>query len=251
MDLAKEVSRDAARGVERRQVGAGRRAMRHAAATSTSRPHVVAIDYGAKRNIFRNLVEAGARVTVLPATATLRRGDGARARRLLPLQRPRRSGRDRRICGAGDPAAARHRQAAVRHLPRPPDCSALAVGGKTAKMFQGHRGANHPVKRLADGAVEITSMNHGFAVERDGLPGQRPRNPRQPVRRQQLRARADRQAGVQRPVPPRGEPGPAGQLLSVREVRGDDAVSRTGYRRQLCSRRVILASPPAPRRATA
>jgi carbamoyl-phosphate synthase small subunit len=47
---------------------------------------------------------------------------------------------------------------------------ALAVGGKTAKMFQGHRGANHPVKHLADGAVEITSMNHGFAVERQGLP---------------------------------------------------------------------------------
>ena len=44
---------------------------------------------------------------------------------------------------------------------------ALAVGGKTAKMFQGHRGANHPVKRLADGQVEITSMNHGFAVERE------------------------------------------------------------------------------------
>jgi carbamoyl-phosphate synthase small subunit len=48
---------------------------------------------------------------------------------------------------------------------------ALAVGGKTSKMFQGHRGANHPVKRLADGRVEITSMNHGFAVEREGLPG--------------------------------------------------------------------------------
>jgi carbamoyl-phosphate synthase small subunit len=47
---------------------------------------------------------------------------------------------------------------------------ALAVGGRTAKMFQGHRGANHPVKRLADGQVEITSMNHGFAVERQGLP---------------------------------------------------------------------------------
>ena len=47
---------------------------------------------------------------------------------------------------------------------------ALAVGGKTAKMFQGHRGANHPVKRLEDGRVEITSMNHGFAVEREGLP---------------------------------------------------------------------------------
>jgi carbamoyl-phosphate synthase small subunit len=48
---------------------------------------------------------------------------------------------------------------------------ALAVGGKTSKMFQGHRGANHPVKRLADGQVEITSMNHGFAVERGGMPG--------------------------------------------------------------------------------
>jgi carbamoyl-phosphate synthase small subunit len=48
---------------------------------------------------------------------------------------------------------------------------ALAVGGRTSKMFQGHRGANHPVKRLSDGQVEITSMNHGFAVEREGLPG--------------------------------------------------------------------------------
>ena len=51
---------------------------------------------------------------------------------------------------------------------------ALAVGGRTSKMFQGHRGANHPVKRLGDGPdagkVEITSMNHGFAVEREGLP---------------------------------------------------------------------------------
>jgi carbamoyl-phosphate synthase small subunit len=47
---------------------------------------------------------------------------------------------------------------------------ALAVGGKTAKMFQGHRGANHPVKRIEDCRVEITSMNHGFAVERKGLP---------------------------------------------------------------------------------
>jgi carbamoyl-phosphate synthase small subunit len=44
------------------------------------------------------------------------------------------------------------------------------VGARTTKMFQGHRGANHPVKRLSDGAVEITSMNHGFAVERESLP---------------------------------------------------------------------------------
>ncbi|HSX56556.1 MAG TPA: gamma-glutamyl-gamma-aminobutyrate hydrolase family protein, partial [Sphingomonas sp.] len=46
----------------------------------------------------------------------------------------------------------------------------LAVGAQTTKMFQGHRGANHPVKRLSDGAVEITSMNHGFAVDRETLP---------------------------------------------------------------------------------
>ena len=46
----------------------------------------------------------------------------------------------------------------------------LAVGARTTKMHQGHRGANHPVKRLSDGRVEITSMNHGFAVEREGLP---------------------------------------------------------------------------------
>jgi carbamoyl-phosphate synthase small subunit len=46
----------------------------------------------------------------------------------------------------------------------------LAAGGRTSKMHQGHRGANHPVKRLADGAVEITSMNHGFAVEAESLP---------------------------------------------------------------------------------
>ena len=53
----------------------------------------------------------------------------------------------------------------------------LAVGARTAKMHQGHRGANHPVKRLADGRVEITSMNHGFAVEARKPAGQCPRRP--------------------------------------------------------------------------
>ena len=93
-------------------------------------------------------------------------------------------------------------------------------------MFQGHRGANHPVKRLADGAVEITSMNHGFAVEREGLPDN--------VRETHVSLFDDSNCGieltdrpgVQRAISPRGKPGPAGQLLSVREVRGDDAVKR-------------------------
>jgi carbamoyl-phosphate synthase small subunit len=129
----------------------------------------VAIDYGAKRNIFRNLVEAGARVTVLPATASFdevmsHRPDGYFLSN-----------------GPGDPAATGEyaipviRQMLDSGKPLFGICLghqllALAVGGKTAKMFQGHRGANHPVKRLEDGRVEITSMNHGFAVERQGLP---------------------------------------------------------------------------------
>jgi carbamoyl-phosphate synthase small subunit len=132
-------------------------------------PHVVAIDYGSKRNIFRNLVEAGARVTILPATATFEE---------LMAHEP-----DGFFLsnGPGDPAATGEyaipviRQMLGTGKPLFGICLghqllALAVGGRTSKMFQGHRGANHPVKRLADGQVEITSMNHGFAVEREGLP---------------------------------------------------------------------------------
>ncbi|MBC3942493.1 carbamoyl phosphate synthase small subunit [Sphingomonas albertensis] len=133
------------------------------------KPHVVAIDYGSKRNIFRNLVEAGAKVSVVSATASF---DDVMA--LAPdgifLSN-----------GPGDPAAtAEYAVPVIRQLletgkPLFGICLGhqllgLAVGATTTKMFQGHRGANHPVKRLSDGAVEITSMNHGFAVERDSLP---------------------------------------------------------------------------------
>ena len=133
------------------------------------RPHVVAIDYGSKHNIFRNLVKAGAKVSVVPATATY---DQVMA--LAPdgifLSN-----------GPGDPAATgEYAVPVIRQLldtgkPLFGICLGhqllgLAVGARTTKMFQGHRGANHPVKRLSDGAVEITSMNHGFAVERESLP---------------------------------------------------------------------------------
>ncbi|GAA4018562.1 glutamine-hydrolyzing carbamoyl-phosphate synthase small subunit [Sphingomonas swuensis] len=134
-----------------------------------TRPHVVAIDYGAKRNIFRNLVEAGARVTILPATATFEEVMAHEPDGFFLSN------------GPGDPAATGdYAIPVIRSMletgkPLFGICLghqllALAVGGRTSKMFQGHRGANHPVKRLADGAVEITSMNHGFAVEREGLP---------------------------------------------------------------------------------
>ncbi len=138
-------------------------------AEGDTRPHVVAIDYGAKRNIFRNLEAAGARVTVMPATATFEEVM-AHAPDGFFLSN-----------GPGDPAAT-----AVYALPviramletgKPlfgiclgHQLLGLAVGARTAKMHQGHRGANHPVKRIEDGRVEITAMNHGFAIERDSLP---------------------------------------------------------------------------------
>jgi carbamoyl-phosphate synthase small subunit len=133
------------------------------------RPHVVAIDYGSKRNIFRNLVKAGADVTVLPATATFDQVMAFNPDGFFLSN------------GPGDPAATgAYAVPVIRQLletgkPLFGICLGhqllgLAVGAETTKMFQGHRGANHPVKRLEDGAVEITSMNHGFAVERETLP---------------------------------------------------------------------------------
>ena len=167
MDLAKEVSR---LQVERWSGGKWEWNLGYREAGSEDdRPHVVAVDYGNKRNIFRNLVEAGARVTVVPATATF---DEIMAHEPDGFFLSN---------GPGDPAATGEyavpviRQMLETKKPLFGICLghqmlALAVGGKTSKMFQGHRGANHPVKRLADGRVEITSMNHGFAVEREGLP---------------------------------------------------------------------------------
>lgn len=130
--------------------------------------HVVAVDYGAKHNILRNLVALGCRVTVVPATAgadeVLRHGpDG------IFLAN-----------GPGDPAATgEYAVPVIRSLletgkPLFGICLghqmlALALGARTEKMHHGHRGANHPVKDLATGKVEITSQNHGFVVVEDSL----------------------------------------------------------------------------------
>ncbi len=140
------------------------------AAPRPDAPKVVAIDYGIKRNILRNLVDAGADVTVVPAGASF---DEIMAHGPQGLFLSN---------GPGDPAAtADYAVPVIRKWldtgkPLFGICLGhqllgLAVGARTTKMHQGHRGANHPVKRLADGRVEITSMNHGFAVERESLPG--------------------------------------------------------------------------------
>ena len=136
---------------------------------AADRPHVVAIDYGSKHNIFRNLVHAGAKVSVVPADATFDQIMALEPDGIFLSN------------GPGDPAATgEYAVPVIRQLletgkPLFGICLGhqllgLAVGARTTKMFQGHRGANHPVKRLSDGRVEITSMNHGFAVERESLP---------------------------------------------------------------------------------
>jgi len=131
--------------------------------------HVVAIDYGIKHNILRFLASIGARVTVVPCAATAeeileKKPDG------IFLSN-----------GPGDPAATGEYAIPILKdliesgLPVFGICLghqllALALGARTEKMHQGHRGANHPVQDLRTGKVEITSMNHGFTVAKEGIP---------------------------------------------------------------------------------
>ncbi|MCT2558038.1 glutamine-hydrolyzing carbamoyl-phosphate synthase small subunit [Tsuneonella sp. YG55] len=166
MDLATRVSREAQEdwGGGYWELGKG-----YADADNAGKPHVVAIDYGAKDNIFRNLVKAGARVTVVPAKTSLEEIEALKPDGVFLSN------------GPGDPAATGEyavptiKALLERDVPVFGICLGhqmlgLAAGATTSKMHQGHRGANHPVKRLADGVVEITSMNHGFAVDNTALP---------------------------------------------------------------------------------
>ncbi len=165
MDLAKEVScakaYDWDESVWALGQGYGRRA--------SARFRVVAVDYGAKRNILRCLTNLGCAVTVVPASASAtdimaHKPDGVFLSN-----------------GPGDPAATGvYAVPAVQEIiasgaPVFGICLgyqilALALGARTVKMHHGHRGANHPVKDLATGRVEITSQNHGFMIDPDSLP---------------------------------------------------------------------------------
>ena len=140
------------------------------AASGASKFHVVAYDFGVKRNILRLLVDRGCRVTVVPAQTT--------AKEVLALKP------DGVFLsnGPGDPEPCDYAVAAIREIldgTRVPvfgiclghQLMALASGAKTLKMKFGHHGANHPVKDLETGRVVITSQNHGFAVDPDTLPG--------------------------------------------------------------------------------
>jgi len=132
-----------------------------------SRPHVVAIDCGIKRNILRLLINAGFRVTVVPATFTVDQIKSFSPDALFLSN------------GPGDPATVTYVAETVKELlGRLPifgiclghQILGIALGGKTYKLKFGHRGGNHPVKDLTTGKVEITVQNHGFAVNKESLP---------------------------------------------------------------------------------
>ncbi len=136
---------------------------------SAPRHHVVAIDFGEKLNILRSLAARSCKVSVVPAKTT--------AKEILALKP------DGIFLsnGPGDPAATglyalrTLRDLIASGVPIFGICLghqllALAMGAKTEKMHQGHRGANHPVKNLLTGAVEITSQNHGFVVNQNSIP---------------------------------------------------------------------------------
>jgi len=135
--------------------------------TSDSSPHVVALDFGMKWNIPRHLYDMGCRVTILPGTAS--------AEDVLAV------GPDGVFLsnGPGDPEPLEYAIRTIRRLlGKKPifgiclghQLLGLACGAKTFKLKFGHRGANHPVQNLESGAVEITSQNHGFAVDAESLP---------------------------------------------------------------------------------
>lgn len=145
----------------------------HAASTLSRRPHVVALDFGMKWNIPRHLVESGCRVTVVP---------GSMAADAILDHEP-----DGIFLsnGPGDPAALGNAVATLKALiERASETQGVpifgiclghqllgqALGGKTFKLKFGHRGANHPVRNERTGRVEITTQNHGFAVDRGSLP---------------------------------------------------------------------------------
>jgi len=131
--------------------------------------HVVAMDFGCKQNILRCLVDAGCIVDVVSASAS---ADNILARKPDGIFLAN---------GPGDPAATA--EFAVPEIKKLIDSNvpifgicighqllALAMGGSTGKMARGHRGANHPVRDLTTGQIEITSQNHGFCVDPDSLP---------------------------------------------------------------------------------
>jgi carbamoyl-phosphate synthase small subunit len=134
-------------------------------------PHIVAFDYGIKRNILRLFEQRGCRVTVVPSTTSASDVVALRPSGVFLSN------------GPGDPEAVEYAPAVIKSLAERKipifgiclghQLLGLTFGGRTTKLSYGHRGGNHPVRDIATGRVLITSQNHGFAVEGgvDGIPG--------------------------------------------------------------------------------
>ena len=183
---------------------------------------MVAIDYGIKRNILRLLASAGCKITVVPATTS---ADDIMALKPDGVFLAN---------GPGDPAETGKYAVPVirtiidKNIPTFGICLGhqmlgIALGGKTVKMHQGHHGANHPVKDLTTGKVEITSMNHGFAVDKDSPAEECRADAYLAVRRHQCRHRAQGQAGLLGAISPGSLARPARQPLPVQAVHRFDA----------------------------
>jgi len=198
MDLAKVVSAKAGYGWNE-----GEWTLKGYETGPEPRFHVVAYDFGVKRNILRMLAERGCKLTVVPAQTP--------AAEVLALQ-PNGVFLSN---GPGDPEPCDYAIAAIREfldrgIPTFGICLghqllALASGAKTLKMKFGHHGANHPVKDMDTGQVLITSQNHGFAVDAETLPKKPARHPCVAVRRFPARHRPHRRAGLLLPGAPGSE----------------------------------------------
>ncbi len=170
---------------------------------ATQRLHVVAYDFGIKRNILRLVADQGCRLTVVPATTSAQDVLALKPDGVLLSN------------GPGDPEPCDYAIRAIRELldadvPIFGICLGhqllgLASGAKTVKMKFGHHGANHPVQELATGRVIITSQNHGFAVDETTLPANVRAHAPLAVRRHAAGPGADRPGGVQFPGSPGGK----------------------------------------------
>ena len=204
----------------REAAGAGQR---DTAPRARSRLRVAALDFGAKTNILRCLADAGTLIKVFPASVPAAEILDWKPHGVFLSN------------GPGDPAATGgyavptiRQLLAVEALPLFGICLghqmlAIALGGRTVKMSHGHHGANHPVKDVETGRVEITSMNHGFAVDRDSLPDCAVETHVSLFDGSNCGPADAGPPGIFSAVSPGGQSGAKGQPLSVRKIRNRHA----------------------------
>ena len=247
MDLAKVVSRTSRKcGIEGEwQLEGGFQSQ------DNPRFHVVAYDYGVKRNILRMLAQRGCKVTVLPAQTPVEEVFALKPDGVFLSN------------GPGDPEPCDYAIDAIRKvldkkIPLFGICLghqllALASGAKTMKMKFGHHGANHPVQDLDSGRVMITSQNHGFAVDPATLPANLRVTHKSLFDGSNQGIEPHRRAGVQLPGAPRSQPRSARRGLFVRPLHFHDATEkvRSERREELRSRARlsphVLTPHPSPK----